>query len=191
MIPFGALKKTRVSLSSSAFGHRRWHWPFLLEISGGNLSFFWPTGATLKVNNMGDIGFRDGNGKRDREKECVFGFGRERFRGEFQFLDSCGNCLCFHIEYLQSNLYYIMTVFFQLTTSAELSSDATHQRLKKGQLITFSRAQGAPKGAMACWTWYVNNCKWKHAYLQYIRLLNVLIIHNYYIYIYTHVDIFI
>jgi hypothetical protein len=40
---------------------------------------------------------------------------------------------------------------------------------------------------MACWTWYyVNNCKWKHAYLQYIILLNVLIIHNYYIYIYIY-----
>ena len=135
---------------------RFWPSPMALTIFAGDLRwepfFFWPTGATLKVNNMGDIGFRDGNGKRDREKECVFGFGRERFRGEFQFLDSCGDCLCFHIEYLQSNLYYIMTVFFQLTTSAELSSDATHQRLKRGQLITFSRAQGAPKGAMACWT---------------------------------------
>ena len=129
---------------------RFWPSPMALTIFAGDLRwepfFFWPTGATLKVNNMGDIGFRDGNGKRDREKECVFGFGRERFRGEFQFLDSCGNCLCFHIEYLQSNLYYIMTVFFSAYNFRRVVQRRYTPAAEEGPADNVFKSAGCAKG---------------------------------------------
>ena len=125
--------------------------------------------------------------ERETEKKSAFlGLGESDFAENFNFLILAAIVCVFILNICKAIFITSWQYFFQLTTSAELSSDATHQRLKRGQLITFSRAQGAPKGAMACWTWYVNNCKWKHAYLQYIILLNVLIIHNYYIYIYIY-----
>ena len=122
-----------------------------LTIFAGDLRweplFFWPTGATPKVNNnMGDIGFWDVNGKRDREKECVFGFGRERFRGEFQIFDSCGNCLCFHIEYLQSNLYYIMTVFFSADNFRRVVQRRYTPAAEEGPADNVFKSAGRAKG---------------------------------------------
>ena len=97
---------------------------------------------------------------RDRAKECVFGSGIEDFEGSFNLLILAARVCVFKIDrqidrqidmkkYMckyMSNTSLLYTFF--LFDNFRRVVQRCYQRLKRGQLITFSRVQGAPKGAI-------------------------------------------